>query len=168
MLTRVDGSCVSLTCTYIDDYHAKIGSSLYHICQFAELMETSGTVYEPEHPHVGDAYGSYEIYQIKDVVGVDHCFRGYDEAKAHLRAADYQRVYAGVFASPVSLDMLYIKHNRDDRPFGQRMRSMSVSDVLVIKENGRKKAYYVDSFGFKEVPQFLKQLSRKKERGEAR
>lgn len=168
VLTRFDGSKTALSCTYIDDYHAKIGKNVYHICQFAELMEQNGAIYEPEHPREGDSYGSYEVYQIKDVGRVDYSFREYGEAKKHLRAADYQRVYACVLALPPSLDELYTKHNRDSRPFGQKMRSMSVSDVLVIKENGRKKAYYVDSFGYQETPQFLKQLARKKERGEAR
>ncbi|MCF2676683.1 hypothetical protein I6E44_09225 [Pseudoflavonifractor phocaeensis] len=50
-----------------------------------------------------------------------------------------------------------------------RMRSMSVSDVLVVNRGGKKTAYYVDSFGFQEVKQFFKQKGpKKKERGEAR
>ena len=38
---------------------------------------------------------------------------------------------------------------------------MSVSDVVVLQENGVEKAYYVDSLGFKEVPQFLQQERQK-------
>lgn len=34
-------------CRYIDDCHTEVGSCLYHICQFAELMEQNGSVYEP-------------------------------------------------------------------------------------------------------------------------
>ena len=47
VLTRADGSKATLPCTYIDDYHAKIGSNVYHICQFAEIMEKNGATYEP-------------------------------------------------------------------------------------------------------------------------
>ena len=36
------------TCKYIDDYHTKIGSELFHICQFAEMMERVGAKYYPE------------------------------------------------------------------------------------------------------------------------
>ena len=43
-----------------------------------------------------------------------------------------------------------------------RMRSMSVSDVLVVNRGGKKTAYYVDSFGFQEVKQFFKQKAPKK------
>ena len=48
---------------------------------------------------------------------------------------------------------------------------MSVSDVVVLQENGVEKAYYVDSLGFKEVPQFLQQEIQKehaKNRDESR
>lgn len=35
-------------CEYIDDYHAYIGSEVYHMCQFAEVMERAGGVFRPE------------------------------------------------------------------------------------------------------------------------
>lgn len=50
VLTRADGSKATLPCTYIDDYHAKIGSNVYHICQFAEIMERNGATCAPEKP----------------------------------------------------------------------------------------------------------------------
>lgn len=50
-LTRADGSRTSLPCIYIDDYHAKIGNSVYHICQFAEILEKNGATCSPELAH---------------------------------------------------------------------------------------------------------------------
>ena len=38
----------SARCEYIDDYHAYIGSEVYHMCQFAELVERGGGVCRPE------------------------------------------------------------------------------------------------------------------------
>ena len=38
----------SALCEYIDDYHAYIGSEVYHMCQFAELLERNGGVCRPE------------------------------------------------------------------------------------------------------------------------
>jgi hypothetical protein len=35
------------TCRYIDDYHVEVGNNLYHICEFAELMERGGHTCEP-------------------------------------------------------------------------------------------------------------------------
>ena len=49
-LTYRDGKSVVRTCRYIDDYHAEIGSSLYHICEFAEMCEQSGIKVEPVTP----------------------------------------------------------------------------------------------------------------------
>lgn len=34
-------------CRFIDEYHTEIGSALFHICQFAELMERNGSAYAP-------------------------------------------------------------------------------------------------------------------------
>lgn len=43
-----DGERRSLPCKYIDNYHTQIGSNVFHICEFAEVMERSGNTYEPE------------------------------------------------------------------------------------------------------------------------
>lgn len=43
-------------CQYIDETHAKIGSMILHICQFAEIMERNGNTYEPEHPETVQNY----------------------------------------------------------------------------------------------------------------
>lgn len=46
-----DGSCVQIhypdemvvkPCTFIDEYHTQIGYNVFHICQFAEIMERNG------------------------------------------------------------------------------------------------------------------------------
>ena len=68
----------------------------------------------------------------------------------------------------MTLEKLYRKHNADTRPFYRQMRSLSESDVIVVKRGGERKAYYVDAVGFQEVPSFLKGLQKLKERGEAR
>lgn len=34
-------------CEYIDDYHARIGFRIYHICEFAEIMQRNGAVVKP-------------------------------------------------------------------------------------------------------------------------
>ena len=39
-------------CRYIDEYHTEVGNSLYHICQFAEIMEHNGSEYAPAEPEI--------------------------------------------------------------------------------------------------------------------
>ncbi len=38
----------SARCEYIDDYHTYVGSEVYHICQFAEVLERGGGICRPE------------------------------------------------------------------------------------------------------------------------
>jgi len=45
------------------------------------------------------------------------------------------------------LEVIFAKHNRDDRPDGQMCPSMSVGDVVVLGEH----AYSVADMGFEEV-----------------
>ena len=42
------GEKTEKTCRFIDEYHSEIGSSLYHICEFAEKMKMNGHSYEPK------------------------------------------------------------------------------------------------------------------------
>ena len=171
VITRFDGEKLILPCTYIDDCHTRIGSSVCHICEFAEMQERNGNLYVPRTLKISAEIGTYEIYQISATADADYCFRSYEAAKGKLRSADYQRVYAGMYAKENSLEHLWAKHNSDHRPFARRMRSMSVSDIVVLTQGGKKTAYYADTFGFQEVPEFLaRQRVQKKhrERGEAR
>lgn len=52
-IIRSDGEKLTRQCKYIDDYHFEMGEvgsnygNVYHICQFAEIMERNGNKYEP-------------------------------------------------------------------------------------------------------------------------
>lgn len=151
-------------CRYIDDYHMQVGDETLHQLEFAEYAQRNGCVYAPEHPQKGDVCDTYTIYQIKDTHEIPYSFEPYAYAKRKLWIGHYQRAYRGVLAPPTTLQDLFEKHNRDSRPFAQRMRSMSVSDVVVLERNGEEKAYYVDREGFEEAPQFLKPPVRKRRR----
>lgn len=48
VLTYSDGEQVTRPCKYLGEYHTQIGSSIFHICEFAEKMERNGTAYAPE------------------------------------------------------------------------------------------------------------------------
>ena len=42
-IIRSDGEKDDKVCRYIDDYHTEVGDRLYHICEFAEIMERNGS-----------------------------------------------------------------------------------------------------------------------------
>lgn len=49
-ITRPDGKKQEHICRYIDEYHTQVGNHLYHICQFAEIMERNSAKCEPAEP----------------------------------------------------------------------------------------------------------------------
>ena len=50
VLTYADGEKAVRPCRFLDEYHTQVGRNVYHICQFAEIMERNGTSYIPEKP----------------------------------------------------------------------------------------------------------------------
>ncbi len=70
----------------------------------------------------------------------------------------YELMYAGPIYTTadnahVICENLYMKFNID-RPEDFRGHSLSVSDVIALKRQGEVNYYFVDSFGFKELPGF--------------
>ncbi len=102
----------------------------------------------------------YAIYQIKDnSKGREYQFMGLDFVTSHdmsVDATDYAFIYGVRLLGEETLDSLYEKFNLN-HPAGYEGHSLSVSDVVVMQRDGQTKAYYVDSFGFKELPDFVRQ-----------
>lgn len=46
-ISYLDGRRVERACTFLDEYHTKVGNYVYHICEFAERMEAIGAAYRP-------------------------------------------------------------------------------------------------------------------------
>ncbi len=164
IVTGLDGTDTVLSCHYIDDTNAIIDKSIFHILQFAIFLEQRGAVCRPEHPKPNDICDIYEIYQLKNVWDSEYGFCSYEAAKGKLHPSHYAKVYAGQLAPKVTLDDLFVKHNAEMRPRRMAMRSMSVSDVVVLNRSGVKKAYYVDRFGFEEAKEFLNLPLKKRKR----
>ena len=55
------------------------------------------------------------------------------------------------------METLHARVNAEiaDFPEGVKGRPLSVSDVIVVYQDGKETAYYCDSFGFTSVPEFL-------------
>lgn len=104
-----------------------------------------------------DRYAVYQI--ISGTKGKDYRFMGLDFVVSHdmkVDAADYGYVYGGRLSGEETLDSLYEKFNVS-HPEGYEGHSLSVSDVVVMQREGEAKAYYVDSFGFQELPDFVQE-----------
>ena len=154
-----DGSTRDAICHACPDgYHFRLGYNTFHICEFAELCRKQGITIEPKKPLPGVELNTYEIYQVRNLDNCDYAFRSYAEAGSKLNAKHYCFVYAGMLGESLQLENLYRLHNLDDRPLPYGMHALSVSDIVIRNEKGNSTAYYVDDFGFKEIPGFAGRL----------
>ena len=119
---------------------------------YAKAQETAKTA-EPDKD-------TFSIYQIK---GGDETrdlrFEPYDRLQAAgnvVDRANYELVYSAPLAPETSLEDIYTRFNID-HPKDFKGHSLSVSDVVVLHQDGQDTAHYVDSFGYKSVPEFLQE-----------
>ena len=76
-----------------------------------------------------------------------------------LNKDDYELVYegeVGEFRGNATLEALFAQFNTD-HPADFTGHSLSVSDVIVISVDGKDTAYFCDSFGFTEMPEFFRE-----------
>lgn len=101
---------------------------------------------------------TFTIYQLKrEDATRDYRFEPYDRLQAAGLAVDpahYEPVYSGPMTPGMTLDAIYTRFNLD-HPQDFKGHSLSVSDVVVVQLGGQSTAHYVDSFGYKQVPEFL-------------
>ena len=101
----------------------------------------------------------FAIYQMDSGDEHTYQFMGIESAKNlgyTIDGKDYRMVYAAPWMPTITLDNIFERFNID-RPEDFRGHSLSVSDVIVINRGAEITAYYVDSFGFQELPEFVQQ-----------
>ena len=115
---------------------------------------------EPATPGKEPDKDTFTIYQLKDGDGMrDYHFEPYDRLQAAglaVETANYNLIYTAELTPGTSLEDIYTRFNID-HPADFRGHSLSVSDIVVLHQNGQDTAHYVDSFGYKEVPEFLQE-----------
>ena len=119
---------------------------------YAKAQETAQTA--------GQDKDTFSIYQIKGGDETrDFRFEPYDRLQAAgnvVDKANYELVYSAPLAPETSLEDIYTRFNID-HPKDFKGHSLSVSDVVVLHQNGQDTAHYVDSVGFRQVPEFLQE-----------
>ena len=112
-----------------------------------------------EQPEAGKD-DTFSIYQLKDGDETrDYRFEPYDRLQAAGLAVDranYELVYTAPLAPGTSLDDIFTRFNID-HPKDFKGHSLSVSDVVVLHQDGQDTAHYVDRGDFKQVPEFLQE-----------
>ena len=157
---------------------AKIGDVLY-IGSLAKCRELMGGLNAGEltQGEVKELYAkaqeaeadkdTFSIYQLKQGDETrDFRFEPYDRLQAAGNVVDktnYELVYSAELTPGTSLEDIYTRFNID-HPKDFKGHSLSVSDVVVLHQNGQDAAHYVDSFGYKEVPEFLQEQTQQPEK----
>ena len=119
---------------------------------YAKAQETAQTA--------GQDKDTFSIYQIKGGDETrDFRFEPYDRLQAAgnvVDRANYELVYTAPLAPETSLEDIYTRFNID-HPKDFKGHSLSVSDVVVLHQDGQDAAHFVDSVGFRQVPEFLQE-----------
>ena len=105
----------------------------------------------------GDRYAIYHVDE--GTPGKQHLFMNMAMVKEDgitIDAANYKCVYSGRLHENEKMDDLYAVFN-DNPPADYKAHSMSVSDDIITNRGGDMQAYYVDRFGFAELPEFAAQ-----------
>ena len=80
-----DGGCIQIhypdetvvkPCKFIDEYHTQIGTNVFHICQFAEIMERNGASYMAE-PEIMGEEAAWKVGRDR-ILAIQTCDDGYD------------------------------------------------------------------------------------------
>lgn len=107
-----------------------------------------------------DSFAIYQLRDNDDTAYLHYMNSEYLEKKGlSIQKENYAAVYAGDLDrrgdTQDKLNELYETFNIR-RPEDFRGHSLSVSDIVALKQNGVVSCHYVDSWGFKELPGFLK------------
>ena len=106
---------------------------------------------------------TFSIYQLKRGDETrDFRFEPYDRlqvAGLSVEAANYDLIYTAPLTPDMTLESIWEKFNID-HPKDFKGHSLSVSDVVVLHQSGQDTAHYVDSFGYKQVPEFLQEQTK--------
>ena len=99
------------------------------------------------------AENTFSIYQLKDDVPVDYHFRSLERLQEKGLAVDpanYEKIYTAPLTPGTTLEGIFEKFNID-RPEDFKGHSLSVSDVVVLHQDGKDTAHYTDSIGFVDI-----------------
>ena len=125
-----------------------------------KIEQTGGRLTEEEILHgKEDAYGIYQVN--RKGAGRDYAFLSFDSLRSKGKVperTEYQLVYSDILGADENRDSLFTKFNIA-HPDDFTGHSLSVSDIILIKRNGKVNVSYVDMIGYVPLPDFYKEPS---------
>ena len=126
-----------------------------YAAEAAAYAQTPAAIVEQARAAQGD---TFSIYQLKPGDSTrDYRFEPLDAIRNNglsVKPENYELVYTAPLTAKDDLESIYTRFNVD-RPADFTGHSLSVSDIVVLHQDGKDTAHYCDRFGFSQVPEFL-------------
>ena len=126
-----------------------------YAAEAAGYVQTPADIAEQAQAVQGD---TFSIYQLKPGDATrDYRFEPLDAIRSNglsVKPENYELVYTAPLTERDSLESIYTRFNID-HPADFKGHSLSVSDIVVLHQDGKDTAHYCDRFGFSQVPEFL-------------
>ena len=137
-----------------------------YAAEAATYAQTPAAIVEQARAAQGEPVGSFSIYQLKGGnETLDYRFEPLDSIHRNglsVKPENYELVYEAPLTEKDNLESIYTRFNVD-RPADFTGHSLSVSDIVVLHQNGKDTAHYCDRAGFSEVPEFLQSAQKSRE-----
>ncbi len=131
-----------------------------YAAEAAAYAQTPTAIVEQARAAQGEPVGSFSIYQLKGgSETLDYRFEPLDSIHRNglsVKPENYELVYEAPMTAKDNLESIYTRFNVD-RPADFTGHSLSVSDIVVLHQDGKDTAHYCDRAGFSEVPEFLRE-----------
>ena len=137
-----------------------------YAAEAAAYVQTPAAIVAQARAAQGEPVGSFSIYQLKGGnETLDYRFEPLDSIHRNglsVKPENYELVYEAPLTEKDNLESIYTRFNVD-RPADFTGHSLSVSDIVVLHQNGKDTAHYCDRAGFSEVPEFLQPAQKSRE-----
>ena len=137
-----------------------------YAAEAAAYVQTPAAIVEQARAAQGEPVGSFSIYQLKGgSETLDYRFEPLDSIHRNglsVKPENYELVYEAPLMAKDNLESIYTRFNVD-RPADFTGHSLSVSDIVVLHQDGKDTAHYCDRAGFSEVPEFLQPAQKSRE-----
>ena len=137
-----------------------------YAAEAAAYVQTPAAIVEQARAAQGEPVGSFSIYQLKGGnETLDYRFEQLDSIHRNglsVKPENYELVYEAPMTEKDNLESIYTRFNVD-RPADFTGHSLSVSDIVVLHQDGKDTAHYCDRAGFSEVPEFLQPAQKSRE-----
>lgn len=137
-----------------------------YAAEAAAYVQTPAAIVAQARAAQGEPVGSFSIYQLKGGnETLDYRFEPLDSIHRNglsVKPENYELVYEAPLTAKDDLESIYTRFNVD-RPADFTGHSLSVSDIVVLHQDGKDTAHYCDRTGFSEVPEFLQPAQKSRE-----